>query len=47
MMLAHIEGGRDVFVTSREIFHREIKKRQLIALGAGAIVYPAEAVGMI
>jgi hypothetical protein len=47
MMLAHIEAGRDVFVTSSEIFHREIKKRQLIALGASAIEYPAEAVGMI
>jgi hypothetical protein len=47
MMLAHIEGGRDVFVTSREIFHREIKKRQLIALGAHAIEYPVDAVTMI
>ena len=47
MMLAHIEGGRDVFVTGREIFHRDLKKRQLIALGAGNIVYPAEAVAMI
>lgn len=47
MMLAHIEAGRYVFVTSREIFHREIKKRQLIALGAGAIEYSTEAVKMI
>ncbi len=47
MMLAHIEAGRDVFVTSSEVFHREIKKRQLIALGAGNILSPAEAVGMI
>jgi len=47
MMLAHIEAGRDVFVTSNEIFHREIKKRQLIALGARAIAYPADAVRMI
>jgi hypothetical protein len=47
MMLAHIERGRDVFVTSSEIFHREIKKRQLIALGAGAVAFPADAVGMI
>jgi hypothetical protein len=46
-ILAHTENERDVFVTSAEIFHREIKKRQLIALGARAIEYPAEAVGMI
>jgi hypothetical protein len=47
MMLAHIEAERDVFVTSAEIFHREIKKKQLIALGARAIEYPAQAVEMI
>lgn len=47
MMLAHIEAGRDVFVTSSEIIHRDLKKRQLIALGAGNIAFPAEAVAMI
>ncbi len=47
MMFAHIEAERDVFVTSAEIFHREIKKKQLIALGARAIVTPTEAVGMM
>jgi hypothetical protein len=46
-ILAHMENERDVFVASAEIFHREIKKRQLIALGARAIEYPAEAAGMI
>ncbi len=46
-ILAHMEDERDVFVTSAEIFHREIKKRQLIALGARAIATPDEAVGMI
>ncbi len=45
-ILAHMENERDVFVTSAEIFHREIKKRQLIALGARAIATPDEAVGM-
>jgi hypothetical protein len=47
MMLAHIEAERDVFVTSAEIFHRDIKKKQLIALGARAIEFPAQAVAMI
>jgi len=47
MMLAHIRHERDVFVTSNDIFHREIKKKQLIALGARAIVTPTEAVGMM
>lgn len=47
MMLAHIENGRDVFVTSAELFHREIKKKQLVALGARAIEYPGNAVAMI
>jgi hypothetical protein len=47
MILAHIRHERDVFVTSAEIFHRDLKKRQLIALGAGAIEYPAQAVTMI
>ncbi len=47
MMLAHIEAERDVFVTSADIFHRDIKKQQLVALGARAIEYPAQAVEMI
>jgi hypothetical protein len=46
-MLAHMEYERDVFVTSAEIFHRDLKKRQLIALGARAIEYPTQAAAMI
>ncbi len=47
MMLAHIRHERDVFVTNNDLFHREIKKKQLIALGARAIEYPMQAVEMI
>jgi len=47
MILAHMQNERDVFVTSADIFHRDLKKRQLIALGARAIEYPARAVEMI
>jgi hypothetical protein len=46
-VLAHMENERDVFVTNAEIFHRGIKQRQLIALGARAIEYPGDAVRMI
>jgi hypothetical protein len=41
---SHIYHGHKVFVTSDENFHRITKKPALLALGAGQICRPAEAV---
>lgn len=41
---SHINGGGDIFVTSDRNFHKQSKKPHLIALGAGSILKPEEAV---
>ena len=46
-MWAHIQNGRDVFVTIEDNFHKPAAKAALIGLGAGQIEYPQEAVAMI
>jgi hypothetical protein len=46
-MWCHIHYGGEAFVTSDKNFHKETKKPRLIALGAGAIVRPAEAAALV
>jgi len=44
---SHIHHGGDIFVTSDTNFHAVTKKPALIALGAGNILKPAEAVATV
>jgi hypothetical protein len=44
---SHIHHRRDVFVTRDRIFHAVTKMPTLVALGAGQIVYPQVAAGML
>jgi hypothetical protein len=46
-MWSHVRFNGDVFVTSDMNFHKQRKKDQLIALGAGNILKPQEAVSTI
>jgi hypothetical protein len=46
-MWSHIRFYGDVFVTSDKNFHKQRKKEQLIALGAGNILTPQEAVSTV
>ena len=41
---SHIWHNGDIFITSDKNFHKKTKKAQLIALGAGRILKPREAV---
>jgi len=47
LMWTHIHNKRDVFVTAEDNFHKPEKKSALVALGAGHIERPAEAVSLI
>lgn len=42
---SHIWNGGGIFVTKDKNFHKKTKKTRLIALGAGEILKPQEAVG--
>jgi hypothetical protein len=42
-MVAHIQGKRDIFVTTDKEYHKE-KKQSLIELGAGDVLRPDKAV---
>jgi len=44
---SHIWYNGDIFVTRDQNFHKETKKLQLIALGAGKILRPAETVELL
>lgn len=44
---SHIHHSRDVFITSDRNFHKLGKKPALIALGAGAIMYPQETLSLV
>jgi hypothetical protein len=44
---AHIHSKRDVFVTADDEFHKPAKKAALLALGAGQIEKPAQAVSLL
>jgi hypothetical protein len=44
---SHIHGNRDVFVSSDGNFHVPAKKTALVALGAGHIEYPHDAVSLV
>jgi hypothetical protein len=44
---SHIRFNGDIFVTSDKNFHKQGKKEQLIAFGAGNILTPQEAVSII
>jgi hypothetical protein len=46
-MWSHIHNERDVFVTVDDEFHKPAKKAALLALGAGHIERPAEAVSSL
>ena len=46
-MWSHISFNGDIFVTSDKNFRKQRNKRQLIALGAGNILTPQEAVSVI
>lgn len=46
-MWCHIAYGGDIFITSDKNFHKATKKPGLIALGAGDILIPQEAVAKI
>jgi hypothetical protein len=47
LMWAHIHNKRDVFVTADDAFHNSAKKAALVALGAGQIERPEQAVALI
>jgi hypothetical protein len=44
---SHIWYSGDIFVTRDQNFHKETKKLQLIALGAGKILRPAETIELL
>lgn len=46
-MWGHIRFEGDIFITSDRNFHRESRKPKLIALGAGQILTPQEAVAFL
>lgn len=46
-MWSHIDNRRDIFVTSDANFHSPAKKRALIALGAGRIETPTDALSLL
>lgn len=46
-LCCHIKHGGDIFVTSDTNFHQQTKKPKLVCLGAGAIMYPKEAVEIL
>jgi hypothetical protein len=43
----HLHHSRDVFVNSDKNFHRSGKKEALLSRGAGSILHPHEAVGLL
>ena len=47
LMWAHIHDKRDVFVTADDNFHNPAKREALVALGAGQIERPEQAVALI
>ena len=47
VLWSHIRFNGDMFVTSDKNFYKQSKKEQLIALGAGNILRPHEAVSTI
>ena len=44
---SHIHHGREVFVTADGNFHARTKKPALVALGAGEICRPMDAVALV